>query len=94
MSSRDAAELCCYDVSAMVADARESFEIWTSLFYIDDNRTAHDWADLQWFNPFLSGVENANMSMIIINLFILGDERQKRATAFIFSVGSKRAAGF
>ncbi len=84
LCSREAAELCHDDVSAMVADARESFEIWRSLFYIGDSGKANGWSDLQWFNPFLSATENAHMSMIIINLFILGDEQHRKVHSVYF----------
>lgn len=84
LRSREAAELCHHDVSTMVTDARESFEIWRSLFYIGDSWQANEWVDLQWFNPFLSVTENAHMSMVIINLFILGDEPQKKVHSVYF----------
>lgn len=84
LRSREAAELCHHDVSAMVADARESFEIWRSLFYMGDSGKAKEWMNLQWFNPFLSVTENAHMSMVIINLFILGDEPHEKVHSVYF----------
>lgn len=82
--SREAAELCHHDVNAMVTDARESFEIWRAFFYIGDGETAKQWVDLQWFNPFLAAIENAIMSIVIINLFILGDDSQKQSHSIHF----------
>jgi hypothetical protein len=84
LRSREAAELCHHDVSAMVADARESFEIWRSLFYMGGSEKPKEWMNLQWFNPFLSVTENTHMSMVIINLFILGDELHEEVHSVYF----------
>lgn len=65
-----AAERCHKELTNMLCEARESFEIWKSFAGVEIDV---EWINLGWFNPFVSATVDAHYLRVVINLFIIGD---------------------
>jgi hypothetical protein len=65
-----AAKRCHKELTSMLCEARESFEIWKSFAGVEIDV---EWLNLCWFHPFVSTTVDAHYLRVVVNLFIIGD---------------------
>lgn len=68
------AECCHKELTKMLSEARESFEVWKSFAGVTLDL---EWNDLSYYSPFLSATVTAHYITMIINLYIIGDGDRK-----------------